>query len=51
MSFVIIVLNLYSLVTGMLKMENGVTRVSGDVLLDPDGQPYVLALAVPLLIF
>ena len=31
--------------------ENGVRRVSEDVLLDPDGLPHVLALAVPLLMF
>ena len=29
---------------------NGATRVIEDVLLDPDGLPHVLALAVPLLI-
>ena len=47
MTFVIIVLNLYSLVTAILRM---VSRVSDDVLLDTDGLPKVLALAVPLLI-
>ena len=36
---------------GYWHFENGVRKVSEDVLLDPDGQPHVLALAVPLLTF
>ena len=36
---------------GYWNFENGVTRVSEDVLLDPDGLPHVLALDVPLLTF
>ena len=36
---------------GYWHFENGVRRVSEDVLLDPDGLPHVLALAVPLLTF
>ena len=36
---------------GYWHFENVVRRVSEDVLLDPDGLPYVLPLAVPLLIF
>ena len=36
---------------GYWHFENAVTIVNEDVLLDPDGLPYVLALAVPLLIF
>ena len=36
---------------GYWQFENGVRRVSEDVLLDPDGLPHVLALAVPLLTF
>ena len=35
---------------GYWHFENGVTRVSEDVLLDPDVLPHVLALAVSLLI-
>ena len=46
MPFAIIVLNLY-----YWHFENDVTRVSEDVLLDPDRLPHVLALAAPLLIF
>ena len=33
---------------GYWHCKNGVTRVSEDVLLDPDGLPHVLSLAVPL---
>ena len=36
---------------GYLHFENGVRRISEDVLLDPDGLPHVLVLPVPLLIF
>ena len=48
MPFVIIVLHFF---TGYWHFKNGVTRVIEDVLLDPDGIPHVLALAVPLLMF
>ena len=36
---------------GYWHFENGVTKVSEDVLLHPDVLAHVLALAVPLLIF
>ena len=48
MPIVIIVL---PFLTGYLHFESGVIRVIEDVLLDPDGLPYVLALVVPLLMF
>ena len=36
---------------GYWHFENGGTRISEDVFLDPDGLPHVLDLAVPLQMF